>query len=71
MWINQPSGLQPHHDLHGFRALVEMDPRPEVPEAVCYWLEGPILWSLVPKIALSEGWPESSRVGWPGWHPTV
>lgn len=59
MWINQPSTLQPLHELHGVRVLTAPD------TDVCaraYFLSGDVISMQVPHVALSEGWPDSSRI---------
>lgn len=55
MWINQPSSLQKHHVLHGTRVLAIRE------TSVVYrvwFLDGPIISSQVPALALSAGWPK-------------
>lgn len=59
MWINQPSTLQPLHRLHAVRVLAAPD------TDVCaraYFLDGDAISMQVPHAALSEGWPDSSRI---------
>lgn len=60
MWINQPSTAQPFHRLHGVRVLAEENTR--YPETLVYFLDGPVTSQGVPRLALSEGWPASSRI---------
>lgn len=53
MWINQPSTLQPHHNLHGTNVLVE--DTVGVTRRV-YFLNGPIVSQEILTPALSWGW---------------
>ena len=57
MWVNQPSTLQPLHDLHGARVLT-------IPEREgfrrIYFLAGPVISQEASALCLSEGWNESS-----------
>ena len=52
-WINQPSKLQPHHDMHGVNVLAyhEYDDTYRV-----YFTSGPVLSMQMFKSALSPGW---------------
>lgn len=62
MWINQPSMLQQLHPLHGIRVLAGPD------TDLCsraYFLSGRTVSMQIPHAALSEGWPELTRVGVP------
>lgn len=60
MWINQPSKLQPFHDLHGQRVLANFSDSKEYP--LVYFTEnGPKLSQIIPKSALSEGWPDKAK----------
>ena len=54
MWVNQPSTLQPHHDLHGTNVLahLEYDDTMRV-----YFLSGPVISQQMSRLALSDGWP--------------
>jgi hypothetical protein len=53
MWINQPSGLQPYHHLHGTNVLA----MPEYGSTyVIYFLLGDVISQQIDKLALSEGW---------------
>ncbi len=58
MWINQPSTLQSLHHLHAVRVLV-------IPDTdTCdraYFLSGDTISMQVPRNALSEGWPASTK----------
>ena len=54
MWINQPSTLQPYHDLHGTLVLAHQD---YDDYWRCYYLSGPVVSSDAKRSALSEGWP--------------
>lgn len=58
-WINQPSSLQPHHNLHGVRVLVAEDESPAYPRI--YFLDGPVHSLTISRLALSAGWPEKPR----------
>jgi hypothetical protein len=55
-WVNQPSSLQPDHNLHG--SLV-IGPRelPNNGHVTVYFTEGNIISSMVRVSALSPGWP--------------
>ena len=55
MWVNQPSRLQPHHDLHGTRVLAVRES--ENIERV-YFLSGDIIDQQMVASALSAGWPD-------------
>jgi hypothetical protein len=52
MWVNQPSGLQPYHGLHGKRVLYHKA------EERIWFIDGPIENMLIKPEALSHGWPE-------------
>ena len=52
-WINQPSALQPHHNLHGTNVLAAEE-RPGT--FVCYFLKGDVLNQEIDPSALSPGW---------------
>ena len=57
-WINQPSTLQPLHHLHGVRVLAT----PDYGDSYCvYFVEGDVISASVPGLALSEGWPNSTK----------
>ena len=67
MWINQPSILQPEHDLHGTLALAEMDTcYPS--RALIYFLDGDVESRFILKSALSKGWPRHLRAKRPADH---
>lgn len=53
MWINQPSTLQPLHELHGTNVLVNVDlsPYPQV-----WFLDGPVISMKCDRNALELGW---------------
>lgn len=53
MWINQPSTLQPYHNLHGTNVLAvrEYDDTWSV-----FFLSGEIVSQQVPGSSLSKGW---------------
>ena len=59
MWFNQPSTLQPHHNLHGTRVLA--CPASAITRQV-YLLEGPVISMQVMSNTLSEGWPQREGV---------
>lgn len=53
MWVNQPSTLQPLHELHGTNVLAYE----ESENMTCsYFLHGHIISQQIPKICLSNGW---------------
>ena len=52
MWINQPSTLQPLHNLHGTNVLAV---REDIGWRV-YFLSGVVISQQVPRGTLSEGW---------------
>ena len=58
MWINQPSTLQPLHQLHAVRVLAGPDTDTC---ARAYFVSGDTISMQSPHNALSEGWPASSR----------
>jgi hypothetical protein len=58
MWINQPSTLQPFHALDGAEVLVVDEGYPEV---LVYFLKGPRISQLVPRLSLSPGWPSETE----------
>jgi hypothetical protein len=53
MWVNQPSTLQPFHNLHGTNVLA-------IPEREgiyrIYFLAGPIIDQELSALCLSDGW---------------
>lgn len=55
MWINQPSGLQQYHKLHGKNVLLDKkDPNgPRI-----YFLSGPVISQDIDILALSKGWKD-------------
>lgn len=59
-WINQPSTLQPLHDLHGVKVLADDDCRlvdhADVKNTSVYFLSGPVVSMFVPDGTLSKGW---------------
>ena len=55
MWVNQPSTLQPLHELHGTCVLACPD-TDRTKRA--YFLSGDVIDMQIPRKALSEGWPE-------------
>ena len=56
MWIDQPSGLQSYHHLHGTNVL--WDEKDET----AYFTSGDIVSMQLPKIVLSEGWRPESKI---------
>lgn len=58
MWVNQPSTLQAHHNLHGTRVLAAQAYRGERPVTQVFFLDGPIHSMEIDNLALSAGWPE-------------
>jgi hypothetical protein len=55
MWVNQPSTLQPLHNLHGTCVLAEEDGEGF---ARIWFLKGPVANQRAPWLALSNGWPD-------------
>ncbi len=53
MWINQPSRLQPYHNLHGVRVLAihEYDETWQI-----FFLGGDVVSQQIDQAALSKGW---------------
>lgn len=58
MWINQPSTLQPLHELHGTRVLAVIDPADKFTHDVYFADNGPTVSMRVSALALSRGWPK-------------
>ena len=58
MWVNQPSTLQQHHDLHGTNVLAyrEYDNTMRV-----YFLKGPVVSQQMLSHCLSKGWKPRSE----------
>lgn len=55
-WINQPSTLQPYHDLHGRRVLYDSETE-EI-----WFTEGPVISQrMIHPEALSDGWPHADE----------
>lgn len=53
MWINQPSTLQPHHDLHGVNVLAQR----EYGDTFRVWfLTGDVVSQQMFGSTLSDGW---------------
>lgn len=59
MWINQPSTLNPHHDLHGTNVLAQLEYGHTYR---VYFLSGDVVSQQLPQQALSEGWRPVHRV---------
>jgi hypothetical protein len=55
MWVNQPSGLQPEHHLHGTRVLALL-PKDKGGIVRVYFLDGPVQSQNMSSLALSKGW---------------
>lgn len=53
-WINQPSKLQPLHHLHGTKVIVTSI---DSETAEVFFTEGCVISGIIPKSALSTGWP--------------
>ena len=55
VWINQPSGLQEYHALHGKRAIAvaEKYDAPDCPFVTVYFTEGAVESMRIAKLALS------------------
>jgi len=53
MWINQPSKLQPYHNLHGTNVLVIHEGGDTYR---AYFLNGDIIDQQIHQAALSPGW---------------
>ena len=51
-WVNQPSTLQPYHELHGQNVLYS--PK----EKRIYFLSGAVISQEIDPLALSKGWHE-------------
>ncbi len=60
-WINQPSTSQLLHHMHGTLALA--GPYSDTCDVV-YLLSGETISMVVPKFALSDGWPEHLQTKW-------
>jgi len=59
MWVNQPSSLQPDHELHGTLVLAGKSNYND--SLTCYFLSGDVISAEILKTSLSEGWPEHLR----------
>jgi hypothetical protein len=55
MWINQPSGLQQHHKLHGQNVLAVKESK-DSKTARIYFTSGNIISMEVFTLVLSRGW---------------
>lgn len=62
MWVNQPSTLQQHHDLHGTRVLAHQEYEDTW---TVYFVSGPVVSQQMFRSCLSDGWPEKvpTKVG--------
>lgn len=54
-WINQPSTLQPLHNLHGTRVLAHQE---KSGQWRVYFTSGDVISQYVPPNVLSKGWPQ-------------
>ena len=54
VWINQPSGLQTYHKLHGKNVLANLDGKDAIVEI--YFLDGAVISQQIHRNALSAGW---------------
>lgn len=57
MWVNQPSTQQQYHSQHGTKVLAEIT-NDEIIDV--YFLSGAIIGQKMHKIALSQGWNETT-----------
>lgn len=55
MWINQPSTIQPFHELHGQNVLAVTEPECDKIFRI-YFLSGPVVSQRIHSSALSKGW---------------
>jgi len=53
-WINQPSTLQPDHNLHGRKVLANKDTKLKFTDV--YFIDGPVIRQFVNTSSLSPGW---------------
>src|SRR5690606_36953137 len=60
MWIDQPSALQPLHNLHGTKVSAVREDESAYRD---YFLSGPVISQRVHSNALSNGWIKRSRLG--------
>lgn len=58
MWVNQPSTLQQHHDLHGTNVLAYLEYGNTMR---VYFLKGPVVSQQMSRLALSEGWKPEEK----------
>jgi hypothetical protein len=59
VWINRPSTLQQHHDLHGLNVLAQFaraGDSPDFDTFIVYFLSGPVENCEMFRRALSYGW---------------
>lgn len=59
MWINQPSKLQPLHELHGLNVLAVRDESGECARIYC--LNGWVISQQAPWSSLSDGWRDKEK----------
>jgi hypothetical protein len=60
-WVNCPSTLQDHHDLHGAKVLCDKTLTEYGAETVrVYFTKGDIISMLIDRRFLSAGWPTPS-----------
>jgi hypothetical protein len=59
-WINQPSGLQEFHKLHGQKVIVDESSIKDG-WCRCAFIEGDVISMNIRTEAISPGWPESQN----------
>ena len=59
MWINQPSSLQQHHNMHGTNVLAS--PESQTVTQI-FFLSGPLISQQISPLALSKGWCPSNAL---------
>jgi hypothetical protein len=63
MWVNQPSTLQQHHDLHGTNVLAQfarVGKSPDFDTFIVYFLSGDVENCEMFRRSLSDGWKDRS-----------
>lgn len=60
-WINQPSTLQPDHNMHGQNVLAERDLGSAGKTTTVYPVTGEIISTMVFVTSLSPGWNSQRR----------
>jgi hypothetical protein len=61
VWVNQPSTLQPDHNIHGALGIALEDPNVHPDCVDVYWVKGEAICSRMLRASLSRGWPEHLR----------